>query len=118
MQAVSAMRVAEWMGTLPATTRLTFNEFQAGVAALVRAGGPGVAPKPPSKPKRRRAVTSPDSPFKNPERAAAYLGKSLSWFKKNARRIKCQPGTGLYHVDDLTAFAAATTHPRRRPPMK
>lgn len=46
------------------------------------------------------------SPYLTAKEAAAYLRIAYSTFRKKAKRIKRQPGTGRYRVEDLEAFAA------------
>jgi hypothetical protein len=49
---------------------------------------------------------TPPSPYLTSREAAEFLRISYSTFRKKAKRIKRQPGTGRYKVADLEAFAA------------
>lgn len=55
-----------------------------------------------------------DSPYLTPKKAARYLGISDSTFRKAARWIKCQPGTGRYRREDLDAYAEGKKLKQRR----
>jgi len=55
-----------------------------------------------------------NSPHLTPQQAAAYLGRSLSWFRKRATQIERQPGTGRFRVEDLDKWAAKQKPRRKR----
>lgn len=48
------------------------------------------------------------------KQAAAYLRISYSTFRKKATKIRRQPGTGRYQVEDLNEFAASLRPKRKR----
>lgn len=47
------------------------------------------------------------SPYLTAKEAAVYLKISYSTFRKKARLIRKQPGTGRYRREDLDRFASA-----------
>lgn len=55
-----------------------------------------------------------ESPYMTAREAAAYLRISESTFRKKARLIRRQPGTGRYRKDDLDEFAATMRSKKRR----
>jgi hypothetical protein len=55
----------------------------------------------------------PATPHLTAKEAASYLRISYSTFRKKATKIRCQPGTRRYRVEDLDEFAASL-RPRRK----
>ncbi|VTR94097.1 unnamed protein product [Gemmata massiliana] len=54
------------------------------------------------------------SPHLTAEEAASYLGVAYSTFRKKATRIKKQPSTGRYRIEDLDEFAASLKPRKKR----
>jgi hypothetical protein len=54
------------------------------------------------------------TPHLTAKEAAAYLRISYSTFRKKATRIRRQPGTGRYRIEDLNEFAASQRSKRKR----
>jgi hypothetical protein len=54
------------------------------------------------------------TPHLTAKEAAAYLRISYSTFRKKATRIRRQPGTGRYRIEDLNEFAASQRPKRKR----
>jgi hypothetical protein len=58
--------------------------------------------------------SAPATPHLTAKEAAAYLRISYSTFRKKATRIRRQPGTGRYRIEDLNEFAASQRSKRKR----
>jgi hypothetical protein len=58
--------------------------------------------------------SSTHSPHLTTKEAAAYLRISYSTFRKKATKIRRQPGTGRYRVEDLDEFAASLRSRKKR----
>ncbi|MBP3954932.1 hypothetical protein J8F10_06510 [Gemmata sp. G18] len=54
------------------------------------------------------------SPHLTAEESAGYLGISYSTFRKKAKLVRRQPGTGRYRVEDLDEFAASLKPRKKR----
>jgi hypothetical protein len=66
---------------------------------------------------RIEAIVSPPapaSPHLTAKEAAAYLRISYSTFRKKATKIRRQPGTGRYRIEDLDEFASSLRPKRKR----
>ena len=57
---------------------------------------------------------APATPHLTAKEAAAYLRISYSTFRKKATKIRRQPGTGRYRIEDLDEFAASLRPKRKR----
>jgi hypothetical protein len=57
---------------------------------------------------------TPATPHLTAKEAAEYLRISYSTFRKKATKIRRQPGTGRYRIEDLDEFAASLSPRKKR----
>lgn len=72
----------------------------------------------PPKPVPAQVAPKDDSKYLSPRKAARYLDIEDSTFRKAARWIPVQPGTGRYRREDLDAYAQGKRLKEKRPRLR
>jgi DNA-binding CsgD family transcriptional regulator len=87
-------------GTSPETTRLlTINSDDSEILAVILTRLERI--------EEVLRLKASSTPHLTAREAADYLRISYSTFRKKATRIRRQPGTGRYRIEDLDEFAAS-----------